>query len=220
MNGRRPKCVSTIAGAVETYMAVQMTAIKGLDQWIISLDERLFIPGRQPVRGIVWCAATASVTMPPQSNPPVCVLKVNLYRSSRLSSGPPQLRMYVSPFYRVANLTRDPPPTVWPPSRPSTRTTSANIDLVRADKQSYVVPNPRHETKAMVPDSSAVDSMATIVLAIRGTESFKDWVVNVKTEPKQPVGFLRDSSNACHAGFLRATKRIVSPVTERLRQAL
>ena len=91
---------------------------------------------------------------------------------------------------------------------------------VRADKQSYVAPNLRHGTKAMVLDSSAVDSMTTIVLAIRGTQSFKDWLVNMKTEPKQSVGFLDDSSNVCHAGFLRATKRMVNPVTERLQHLL
>lgn len=56
----------------------------------------------------------------------------------------------------------------------------------------------------MVLDLSAIDSMATIVLAIRGTQSFKDWLVNMKTEPKKPVGFLDDSANACHAGFLEA----------------
>lgn len=90
----------------------------------------------------------------------------------------------------------------------------------RADEQSYVAANLRRGTKAMVLDSSAVDSMATIVLAIRGTQSFKDWFVNMEREPTPPIGFLDDASNACHEGFLRATKRMIPPVTKRLRQLL
>lgn len=88
------------------------------------------------------------------------------------------------------------------------------------DGHSFFPANLRRGTKAMVLDSSAVDSMATIVLAIRGTQSFKDWLVNMKTEPTPPAGFLDDPSNACHAGFLRATKCMIRPVTKRLRRLL
>ena len=50
--------------------------------------------------------------------------------------------------------------------------------------------NAHNGVKAMVIKSLPNDDMSTIVFAIRGTQSFMDWSVNLKTEPVPPVGFL------------------------------
>lgn len=59
--------------------------------------------------------------------------------------------------------------------------------------------------------------MNTIVFAIRGTQNFLDWAVNVHTAPVSPTGFLADPSNRCHAGFLSVARKMVAPVAARLR---
>jgi hypothetical protein len=41
-----------------------------------------------------------------------------------------------------------------------------------------------------VMKSVPIDDMDIIVFAIRGTQTFMDWTVNVQTKPKSPVGFL------------------------------
>lgn len=69
----------------------------------------------------------------------------------------------------------------------------------------------------MVIKSLPIDDMNTIVFAIRGSQSFLDWAVNVKTAPVSPVGFLDDPSNYCHAGFLSVARKMVAPVAARLR---
>lgn len=69
----------------------------------------------------------------------------------------------------------------------------------------------------MVIKSLPLDDMNTIVFAIRGTQSFMDWAVNVHTAPVPPTGFLDDPSNCCHAGFLSVARKMVGPVAVRLR---
>ncbi|KAL1986130.1 hypothetical protein VTN96DRAFT_6782 [Rasamsonia emersonii] len=68
--------------------------------------------------------------------------------------------------------------------------------------------------------SVPLDDMNTIVFAIRGTQSFRDWTVNVRTDPKSPEGFLDDEGNLCHAGFLSVARRMVRPVARRLQELL
>ncbi|KAG8676227.1 hypothetical protein FPOAC1_002228 [Fusarium poae] len=68
--------------------------------------------------------------------------------------------------------------------------------------------------------SVSVDNRGTIVFAIRGTASFMDWAVNLKSVPISPVKFLDDPGNLCHAGFLNVAKKMVKPVAARLRQLL
>lgn len=41
-----------------------------------------------------------------------------------------------------------------------------------------------------VMKSVPIDDMDIIVFAIRGTQTFMDWTVNVQTKPKSPEGFL------------------------------
>jgi hypothetical protein len=69
----------------------------------------------------------------------------------------------------------------------------------------------------MVIKSLPIDDMNTIVFAIRGTQSFLDWAVNVKTAPVSPAGFLDDPSNCCHAGFLSVARKMVASVAARIR---
>lgn len=68
--------------------------------------------------------------------------------------------------------------------------------------------------------SIPMDSMHTIVFAIRGTSSFMDWAVNLNTAPMAPENFLDDAGNLCHAGFLTVARRMVGPVASRLRELL
>lgn len=72
----------------------------------------------------------------------------------------------------------------------------------------------------MVVKSLPIDDMNTIVFAIRGTQSFLDWAVNVHTAPTSPSGFLDDPSNCCHSGFLSVARKMVAPVAARLRSLL
>lgn len=88
------------------------------------------------------------------------------------------------------------------------------------EKHSYVNSDWRQGTKAMVVKSLPIDDMNTIVFAIRGTQSFLDWAVNVHAAPTSPEGFLDDPSNCCHAGFLTVARRMVAPVAARLRSLL
>ena len=72
----------------------------------------------------------------------------------------------------------------------------------------------------MVVKSLPIDDMNTIVFAIRGTQSFLDWAVNVRAAPASPTGFLDDPSNCCHSGFLSVARKMVAPVAARLRSLL
>ena len=45
-------------------------------------------------------------------------------------------------------------------------------------------------TKAMVLKSVPIDDMNTIVFSIRGSQTFMDWAVNLKSAPASPEGFL------------------------------
>lgn len=72
----------------------------------------------------------------------------------------------------------------------------------------------------MVIKSLPVDNMNTILFAIRGTQSFMDWTVNMNMAPVSPSGFLDDPSNFCHAGFLSVARKMVALVAARLRALL
>lgn len=88
------------------------------------------------------------------------------------------------------------------------------------ERHSYVDSDWIHGTKAMVVKSLPIDDMNTIVFAIRGTQSFLDWAVNVRAAPTSPTGFLDDASNFCHSGFLSVARKMVAPVAARLRDLL
>jgi hypothetical protein len=89
-----------------------------------------------------------------------------------------------------------------------------------AERDAHVSSDWRSGTKAMCIKSVPMDHMSTIVFAIRGSASFMDWAVNLKTEPTSPVNFLDDPGNLCHAGFLSVARKMIKPVAARLRQLL
>ena len=69
----------------------------------------------------------------------------------------------------------------------------------------------------MVLSAVARDDLHTLVVAIRGSQSFLDWAVNFRPAPTPPTGFLADGGNLCHAGFLSVARAMVAPIAERLR---
>ena len=89
------------------------------------------------------------------------------------------------------------------------------------ERKDYVQADSRHGTKAMVLKSITMDDKKLIVIAIRGSQwNCRDWAVNFDSEPSPPDGFLDDSGNACHAGFLQVARSMVVPVANRLRELL
>jgi hypothetical protein len=58
------------------------------------------------------------------------------------------------------------------------------------ERETHVDSDWRMGTKAMVIKSLPMDDMNTIVFAIRGTQTFMDWAVNLRSAPVAPTGFL------------------------------
>lgn len=58
------------------------------------------------------------------------------------------------------------------------------------ERETHVDSDWRMGTKAMVIKSVPMDDMNTIVFAIRGTQTFMDWAVNLRSAPESPEGFL------------------------------
>ena len=58
------------------------------------------------------------------------------------------------------------------------------------ERETHVEANWRMGTKAMVIKSVPVDDMNTIVFAIRGSQTFMDWAVNLNSAPVSPGEFL------------------------------
>ena len=75
-------------------------------------------------------------------------------------------------------------------------------------------------TKAMMIKSIPVDHMNCIVFAIRGSQTFMDWAVNLNSVPVSPSEFLDDPGNLCHSGFLSVARKMIKPVAARLRSLL
>ncbi|AEO56697.1 hypothetical protein MYCTH_2301878 [Thermothelomyces thermophilus ATCC 42464] len=133
--------------------------------------------------------------------------KVDCYANSRLPMNLPPLKLYI-PTYPLLCLAAQYSERVYEPPRG------------RAERDTHVAADWRTGTKAMVIKSVPMDTMNTIVFAIRGTATFMDWAVNLDTTPTSPAGFLDDPDNLCHAGFLSVARKMVTPVARRLRQLL
>ncbi|KAL8795305.1 MAG: hypothetical protein Q9195_002175 [Heterodermia aff. obscurata] len=88
------------------------------------------------------------------------------------------------------------------------------------ERETHVDANWKMGTKAMVIKSVPVDDMNTIVFAIRGSQTFMDWAVNLNSAPVSPGDFLDDSGNLCHSGFLSVARKMIRPVASRLRSLL
>ncbi|EAQ86133.1 hypothetical protein CHGG_07386 [Chaetomium globosum CBS 148.51] len=133
--------------------------------------------------------------------------KVDHYSNSRLPMNLPPLKLYI-PTYPLLCLAAQYSERVYEPP------------TARAERDAHVDADWRTGTKAMVIKSIPMDSMNTIVFAIRGTATFMDWAVNLDMTPTSPAGFLDDPGNLCHSGFLSVARKMVTPVARRLRQLL
>ncbi|KAH6850429.1 Alpha/Beta hydrolase protein [Chaetomium sp. MPI-CAGE-AT-0009] len=133
--------------------------------------------------------------------------KVDRYSNSRLPMNLPPLKLYI-PTYPLLCLAAQYSERVYEPP------------TARAERDAHVDADWRTGTKAMVIKSVPMDSMNTIVFAIRGTATFMDWAVNLDMTPTSPEGFLDDPGNLCHSGFLSVARKMVAPVARRLRQLL
>ncbi|KAL2195133.1 Alpha/Beta hydrolase protein [Corynascus similis CBS 632.67] len=133
--------------------------------------------------------------------------KADCYANSRLPMNLPPLKLYI-PTYPLLCLAAQYSERVYEPP------------TAHAERDAHVDADWRTKTKAMVIKSIPMDSMNTIVFAIRGTATFMDWAVNLDLTPTSPAGFLDDPGNLCHAGFLSVARKMVGPVARRLRQLL
>jgi hypothetical protein len=88
------------------------------------------------------------------------------------------------------------------------------------ERENHVEADYRTGTKAMVIKSVPLDDMNTVVIAIRGSQTFMDWAVNLNSAPASPAGFLDDPGNLCHSGFLSVARKMIKPVASRLRHFL
>jgi Lipase (class 3) len=132
--------------------------------------------------------------------------KANMYANSRLPPDLPPLQVYM-PTWPLLCLAAQ-------------YSLNAYRKPSGAERDAYVDADWRLGTKAMVIKSVPIDDMNTVVFAIRGTQTFMDWAVNLNTAPISPAGFLDDPGNLCHAGFLDVARKMVKPVATRLRQML
>jgi hypothetical protein len=132
--------------------------------------------------------------------------KVECYANSKLPYDLPRLAVYI-PTWPLLCLAAQFSARVYEPSK-------------GAERDAHVSSDWRSGTKAMYIKSVPMDHMGTIVFAIRGSASFMDWAVNLKTVPVSPENFLDDPGNLCHSGFLSVARKMIKPVAARLRQLL
>ncbi|KAJ5384094.1 hypothetical protein N7517_002005 [Penicillium concentricum] len=185
-----------------------------LDQVITSIDLGSFC-GREN-------ELIAACTIPSQSD------EKKDRRSQRKGKKPTGSVDYFSKVYLYANSRLPPhltPLKFYPPTYPLLQLAAKYSRRVYdkpsgRERHSYVNSDWLQGTKAMVVKSLPIDDMNTIVFAIRGTQSFLDWAVNVHTAPTSPIGFLDDPSNCCHSGFLSVARKMVAPVAAQLRSLL
>ena len=72
------------------------------------------------------------------------------------------------------------------------------------EREAHVNADWRMGTKAMVIKSIPIDDMDAVVFAIRGSQTFMDWAVNLKSAPSSPADFLVWSLWNRHASCLTA----------------
>ncbi|KAJ5610420.1 hypothetical protein N7510_007139 [Penicillium lagena] len=195
--------VLDLGSHLRDYVSTKMDAFTtGLDDKILSLDERFFIPrqGRMANCSVHSDEHCEHGMNGKGSKPSTSVSKVHFYENSRLPATLPQFK--IDPFE-------------YPLIRLASRYSHQAYMRSKLEKHTYIPANFRQGTKAMV--IGCVDDKEVIVLAIRGTASFKDWAVNINTEPASPEGFLDDITNFVHGGFLGAAKKMIQPIAAQLR---
>lgn len=124
--------------------------------------------------------------------------KANLYANARLPANLPPLKLYM-PTYPLLCLAAQFSQRVY------TRPTGA-------ERETHVDADWRLGTKAMVIKSVPIDDMNTVVFAIRGSQTFMDWAVNLNSVPASPNGFL--------VGCLPHRARIIALTSLRTTQAI
>ena len=190
--------------------------ITSIDGESFSGDERELViyPAPDPaIRGGGWGsrdvsrkannAISSAVTGPRGTN---YFAKASLYANSRLPPGMPDLKLYM-PSYPLICLAAQYSQKVY--TRPTGQEREAHVD---ADWWMG--------TKAMVLKSIPIDDMDAVVFAIRGSQTFMDWAVNLNSAPSAPTNFLDDEGNMCHSGFLAVARKMIRPVAARLRELL
>ncbi|KAK1073594.1 hypothetical protein LTR12_005098 [Friedmanniomyces endolithicus] len=103
------------------------------------------------------------------------------------------------------------------------RAAKASLDVYerphREQREGYRDADPKHGTKAFVIKSQTVDDRKLLVVAVRGSQKNRvDWAINFGFAPKQPVGFLDDAGNWCHAGFLEVARAMIGTVAAQLKR--
>ena len=137
-----------------------------------------------------------------------CFKKVNLYANSKLPAALPPLQLN-QPAYPLLCLAAQYSQRAY--SKPEGNEREAFVNASWGLGLG---------SKAMVIKSVPVDDMNCIVFAIRGSQTFMDWSVNLNTEPTSPTDFLDDLGNLVHSGFLSVARRMIKPVAARLRHLL
>ena len=132
--------------------------------------------------------------------------KATLYANSKLPVNLPPLRLLL-PAYSLLCLA----------AQYSTR---AYTKASGSERDAFINADWRLGTKAMVIKSVPIDDMDCVVFAIRGSQTFMDWAVNLHSAPESPLNFLDDPGNLCHSGFLSVARKMLKTVAERLRQLL
>ncbi|CEJ92914.1 hypothetical protein VHEMI08541 [[Torrubiella] hemipterigena] len=89
-----------------------------------------------------------------------------------------------------------------------------------SSRESVIASDRRSNTKAMLVKAIPSATSTTIVIAVRGTSSLKDWMTNMQYEPEQPGLFLRDQENAIHSGFLGAARAMMPSVASHLQDMI
>ncbi|MCJ1287030.1 hypothetical protein MMC26_006377 [Xylographa opegraphella] len=148
-------------------------------------------------------AISTAVASPKSSN---YFAKVNLYANSQLPPDQPKLKLYI-PSYPLICLAAQYSQRVY--TKPSSK-----------EREAHVNADWRMGTKAMVIKSIPIDDMNAVVFAIRGSQTFMDWAVNLRSAPSSPADFLDDPGNLCHSGFLSVARKMIQPVAARLRSLL
>lgn len=119
--------------------------------------------------------------------------KVNYYANARLSENLPPLKLFVflsrNRCLLLTILTRyiETFPLL---SLAAKYSEEVYNKAAGQERETQVEADWRIGTKAMVIKSVPMDAMNTIIFAIRGTQTFMDWAVNLKTAPTSPTGFL------------------------------
>ncbi|QGA13053.1 hypothetical protein EYB26_000698 [Talaromyces marneffei] len=132
--------------------------------------------------------------------------KVYHYANAYTSSALPPLKLYFATWPLICLA--------------STYSRRAYEKPASKERQNFISGDWRRGTKTVVLKSIPLDEKNTIVLAIRGTQNFQDWAVNIRTEPTAPTNFLDDEGNLCHAGFLSVARKMIKPVAAQLRDLL